>query len=406
MGTVYLYPQSANKHPICRKYTANNLRICRKGCIFAAESEIMKYIHEHPDWWNFRYDTSKVLALLAEVTHQQGLLLGRLSALGFNLQHSTALENLSLDIIKSSEIEGETLSLEQVRSSVARRLGVETSGMVVPSRYVEGIVDMMMDATHNYQEAMTDERLFGWHNVLFPNGRSGLYTIEVAKYRTGEMQVVSGAMGKEKVHFQAPKAERVSEEMQRFLAWLNAKEDLAPILKAAIAHLWFVTIHPFDDGNGRIARALTDMLLAKADGSSLRFYSMSNVIHLHRKDYYAILEQTQQGDGDITEWLIWFLHGLHEAIMATEEMLHSIVNKTQFWERNVHVEMNARQRKIVNMMLDGFEGNMNTSRWSRICSCSRDTALKDATNLVAKGVLRKSESGGRSTKYELVWETL
>ncbi len=362
----------------------------------------MKYIHEHTNWWNFRYDNAKVLALLAEVTHQQGLLLGRLSALGFNLQHSTALENLSLDIIKSSEIEGETLSLEQVRSSVARRLGLDTSGMVVPSRYVEGIVDMMMDATHNYQQAMTDERLFGWHNVLFPNGRSGLYTIEVAKYRTGEMQVVSGAFGKEKVHFQAPQAERVPEEMKRFLHWLNEETTIQPILKAAIAHFWFVTIHSFDDGNGRIARALTDMLLAKADNSSLRFYSMSNVIHLHRKEYYAILEQTQQGDGDLTTWLVWFLGRLQEAMKASEDTLQSVVNKMHFWEQNTHVEMNARQRKILNLLLDGFEGNMNTSRWSRICSCSRDTALKDATDLVAKGILRKSESGGRSTKYELV----
>ncbi len=364
----------------------------------------MKYIHEHTDWWNFRYDTSTILALVAEVTHQQGLLLGRLSALGFQLQHSTALENLSLDIIKSSEIEGESLPLEQVRSSVARRLGIETSGIVVPSRYVEGIVDMMMDATHNYQQAMTNERLFGWHNVLFPNGRSGLYTIEVAKYRTGEMQVVSGALGKEKVHFQAPKAERVPAEMKRFLDWLNTEETLAPILKAAIAHLWFVTIHPFDDGNGRIARALTDMLLAKADDSPLRFYSMSNVIHLHRKEYYSILEQTQQSDGDITAWLVWFLHSLREAIVSTENTLQTVVNKTQFWEQNAHVEMNARQRKIVNMLLDGFDSNMNTSRWSRICSCSRDTALKDATDLVAKGILRKGESGGRSTRYELAEE--
>ncbi len=361
----------------------------------------MKYIHEYENWWNFRYDSSKLLGVLAAVRRKQGELIGRLSALGFALQNTTALNNLSLDIIKSSEIEGENLSLEQVRSSVARRLGLETNGMVASSRYVDGIVDMMFDATHNYQMPMTEERLFGWHSVLFPTGRSGLYAIDVAKYRTGEMQVVSGAMGKEKVHFQAPSAERVPTEMERFLDWLNQTNDVDAVLNAAIAHLWFVTIHPFDDGNGRIARAITEMLLARADNSALRFYSMSNVIYQHRKEYYAVLEKTQHGDGDITEWLLWFLNSLFEAMTATETTLSSVINKTQFWETHKDVELNARQQKIVNMLLDGFEGNMNTSRWSRICSCSRDTALNDATDLVAKGILRKSASRGRSTKYEL-----
>ncbi len=359
------------------------------------------FVHEREKWWEFGYDTSKLINLLAVIREEQGRLLGRFSALGFSLRSKTALENLSLDIIKSSEIEGESLSVNSVRSSLARRLGIETVAEADYSRYIEGIVDMMIDATHNYDKPLTSNRLFGWHNVLFPNGRSGLYEIEVAKYRSGIMQVVSGTMGREKVHYVAPAPERIEEEMERFFDWVNAENDLDPVLKAAIAHLWFVTIHPFDDGNGRMARAITDMLLARADKSELRFYSMSNVISLHRKQYYEILERTQRGEGDISEWLQWFLERLHEALITTEQTLESVMVKQRFWEANQELAINSRQRKILNMLLDGFDGNMNTGRWSRICKCSRDTALKDANDLVEKGVLRKGEGRGRSTFYEL-----
>jgi len=359
------------------------------------------YIHEYDNWWQFRYDAEALIAPLAHTRAMQGQLLGKLSALGFSIQSKTALENLSLNILKSSEIEGEILPLDHVRSSLARRLGIEEAGLPEPSRYIEGIVDMMMDATQNYAMPLTDERLFGWHNVLFPTGRSGLYKIDVAKYRTGEMQVVSGAMGKERVHYQAPSAVRVPQEMKRLMDWVNKENDVDAVLKAAIAHLWFVTIHPFDDGNGRIARAIADMLLARADGTPLRFYSMSNIICQRRKSYYEVLEYAQHGDGDITEWLLWFLDSLSSAIATTEATLSSVIKKAKFWETNESIDFNPRQRKILNMLLDGFEGNLNTSRWSRICKCSRDTALHDANDLMAKGVLKRSESGGRSTAYVL-----
>lgn len=360
------------------------------------------YIHEYDNWWQFRYDVNALIATLGHTRAMQGQLLGKLSALGFSIQSKTALESLSLNIIKSSEIEGEKLPLEHVRSSLARRLGIEEAGLPEPSRYVEGIVDMMMDATQNYMMPLTNERLFGWHNVLFPTGRSGLYKIDVAKYRTGDMQVVSGAMGKERIHYQAPSAERVPQEMQKLIEWVNSENDIDAVLKSAIAHLWFVTIHPFDDGNGRIARALADMLLARADGTPLRFYSMSNIICQRRKSYYEVLEHAQHGDGDITEWLLWFFDSLSSAIATTEATLSSVIKKVRFWETHESLDFNPRQRKILNMLLDGFDGNLNTGRWSRICKCSRDTALHDANDLVAKGVLKRSESGGRSTAYVLV----
>lgn len=359
------------------------------------------YIHDYDNWWQFRYDTSVLMKPLASVRTKQGLLLGKLSTLGFSVQAKTALASLSLDILKSSEIEGERLPLDHIRSSLARRLGIEEAGLPEPSRYVDGIVDMMMDATRNYSAALTEERLFGWHNVLFPTGRSGLYKIDVARYRTGDMQVVSGAMGKERIHYQAPSAERVPQEMKRFMDWVNEETNTDGVLKAAIAHLWFVTIHPFDDGNGRIARAIADMLLTRADGTPLRFYSMSNIICERRKSYYDVLERTQHGDGDITEWLLWFLESLDAAIATTETTLTSVISKAKFWEKNEQMDFNPRQRKIINILLDGFDGNLNTSRWSRICKCSRDTALHDANDLVARGILKRSDSGGRSTSYQL-----
>lgn len=272
------------------------------------------YLHERENWWQFTYDSSRVLKLLGRIRAKQGMVLGSLSALGFEFQDEAMLSTMSVELVRSSEIEGEMLNLQEVRSSIARRLGIETAGLVPASRYVEGIVEMLLDATQNYKKPLSDDRLFGWHNVLFPSGISGLYRIEVGKYRIGEMQVVSGAMGHEKVHYQAPSPERVPEEMKRFIQWANTEEDIDEVIKAAIVHLWFVSIHPFDDGNGRITRALTDMMLARSENTGKRFYSMSAEIKLMQKEYYEILERTQKGDGDITEWLLWFLKCLDKAL--------------------------------------------------------------------------------------------
>lgn len=361
------------------------------------------YLHEYKEWWKFRYDASVVLHKLAEVRARQGRLLGELSAVGFSLQDEAQLANLTLEIVKSSEIEGELLNLEQVRSSIALRLGIPTAGFVSYSRYVEGVVEMMLDATQHYQQALTDERLFGWHNVLFPNGISGLYKIDVAKYRTHAMQVVSGPMGRETVHYEAPSPVRVSDEMARFMDWFNGNDPIDPVLKAAIAHFWFVTIHPFDDGNGRIARALTEMLLSRADETSKRFYSMSNQIHLDKKRYYNVLESTQKDDGDITEWLMWFLECLDSSLKATDTTLASVLAKARFWENHSDVPFNDRQKKLINMLFDGFFGKLNTSKWAKIAKCSTDTALNDINDLVKKGVLKKSDEGGRSTNYLFIF---
>ena len=309
---------------------------------------------------------------------------------------------MTLELVRSSEIEGEILNLEEVRSSIARRLGIETAGLVPVSRYIEGVVEMQLDATQNYDKPLTHDRLFGWHNVLFPTGMSGLYRIDVGKYRSGVMQVVSGAMGKEKVHYKAPSPERVPAEMERFIAWVYNDEETDAVLKAAIAHLWFVSIHPFDDGNGRITRALTDMLLARSENCSKRFYSISAAIRVLQKEYYEVLERTQHGDGDITEWILWFLSCFEKALDSTEETLSSVKRKAEFWERLRDVSFNERQRKLLNMQFDGFFGKLTSSKWAKIAKCSSDTALNDINDLIAKGVLRKADEGGRSTNYILV----
>lgn len=361
----------------------------------------MRYIHDYDDWWQFHYDSEQIMNELGRVRSKQGLVMGRMLSLGFVSQDEAMLSNMSLELVRSSEIEGEILNLEEVRSSIARRLGIETAGIVPVSRYVDGIVEMQLDATLNYNKPLTHDRLFGWHNVLFPTGLSGLYRIDVGKYRTGDMQVVSGAMGKERVHYQAPSAQRVSQEMERFLSWVNNNDDLDAVLKAAIAHLWFVSIHPFDDGNGRIARALTDMLLARSENSSKRFYSMSAEIKILKKEYYQVLERTQRGSGDITEWILWFLGCLDQALDSTHKTLSSVISKADFWERHRNVSFNERQRKLLNMQFDGFFGKLTTSKWAKIAKCSSDTALNDINDLISKGILRKSDEGGRSTNYVL-----
>lgn len=326
--------------------------------------------------------------------------------IGFNIRHETSLQNLTLEIVSSSEIEGEFLNREQVRSSIARKLSLNIAGLVPSDRNVDGIVEMMLDATQGYEKPLTKARLFGWHASLFPTGYSGIHKIVVGNWRNNAvddpMQVVSGPMGRETVHFQAPDADRLDVEMEKFLHWFNTHQQLDPVLKAAIAHLWFVTLHPFDDGNGRIARTIADMLLARADATSLRFYSMSTQIKLERKEYYAVLESTQKGDLDITAWLQWFLQCLNSSIIASGNTMAVVFRKTRFWDNPVTNSLNERQRMILNKMLDGFDGKLNSSKWAKIAKCSQDTAIRDIQDLIAKGLLEKEAAGGRSTSYVLM----
>ena len=366
---------------------------------------MVAYIHQKARWPAFRWDQTRLTLLLAELKHRQGRLLGRMEGLGFALQSEASLQTLTLDVLKSSEIEGEILNPEQVRSSIARRLGMDIAGLVPADRHVEGVVEMMLDGTQKYEKELTDERLFGWHAALFPTGRSGMHKIVVGGWRDNHpdypMQVVSGPMGKETVHYQAPDAALLPDEMKKMVDWFSGAEETDPLLKAAIAHLWFVTIHPFDDGNGRIARAITDMQLARADGTAKRFYSMSAQIRKERNQYYDILEKTQKDDLDITPWLEWFLACLDRAISSTSETLASVFQKASFWDRNSRTDMNERQKLMINKLLDGFYGKLNTSKWAAINKTSQDTALRDIQDLVGKAVLKKEEAGGRSTTYIL-----
>lgn len=359
-------------------------------------------VHQYENWTNFKWDNDRLLTLLTNVRHLQGRLLGQMENLGFKLQEEAVLSTLTLDVLKSTEIEGEILNKEQVRSSIARRLGLEVSGLVDSPRNVDDVVEMMLDATQNYTLPVTTQRLFGWHAALFPTGYSGIYKIEVGKYRSGDMQVVSGPLGKEKVHYEAPKANELEPEMDHFLKWINNGVEIDPVLKAAIAHFWFITIHPFDDGNGRIARAITDMQLARSDKSSQRFYSMSNQILAERKKYYEILEKTQRGDGDITEWLVWFLSCLERALINSSDVLEAVLAKARFWEQHAQTSLNDRQRLMLNKLLDGFVGKLTSSKWAKIAKCSQDTAIRDIQDLIGKGILQKEAAGGRSTNYELI----
>jgi Fic family protein len=363
-----------------------------------------KYIHVLKEWPTFKWEDDKIILPLSSVRHKQGRLLGKLEGLGFHLREEATLETLTQDVIKSSEIEGEKLPADQVRSSIARRLGIEVAGDIAINRNVEGVVEMMMDATQKYDQILTDDRLFGWHAALFPTGRSGIHKIQLGAWRKdtrGPMQVVSGQMGKERVHYEAPEASRLDSEMQKFLEWFNRPTTTDLVLKAAIAHLWFVTIHPFDDGNGRIARAIADMQLARADGSRQRFYSMSAQIQKERKAYYEILEKTQKGILDITKWLLWFIECLDRAITLSEENLSGVTRKAKFWENHQTVVQNERQRKMLNILMDGFDGKLTSSKWAKIAKCSADTALRDIQDLIDKGILEKEQGGGRSTSYRL-----
>lgn len=360
-----------------------------------------KYIYEHKNWTNFTWDDKAINALFGEVRLMQGKIIGQMNALGFSAKEEASLSTLTLDVVKSSEIEGESLNYDQVRSSIARRLGIDIAGFVSSNRHVEGVVEMMLDATQRHTLPLTEERLLGWHAALFPTGYSGLYKIEVGKYRTGEMQIVSGVMGKEKVHYEAVNPKLVKAEMNRFLHWFNNENKLDLVLKAAIAHFWFIIIHPFDDGNGRIGRALTDMLLARAEDSSERFYSMSSQILIERKQYYEILQKVQHSKEDITAWLEWFLHCLKNAMLATTYTTQKIIDKAEFWKRHDNTPINQRQRLMLNKLFDGFEGKLQTSKWAKITKTSTDTALRDIKDLIEKGILQQTNEGGRNANYQL-----
>jgi len=363
------------------------------------------WIHEHQDWPNFTWDAEILASKLADIRHRQGRLLGRMEVLGFELKREASLSTLTNDVVKSSAIEGENLNPEEVRSSIARRLGIDTAGLIPASPDVEGIVEMMLDATQQFSKPLTKDRLFDWHAALFPTGRSGMHKITVGGWRTveaGPMQVVSGPIGKEKVHFEAPTAERLEKEMKVFLAWLADKDDTDPVIRAGIAHLWFVTIHPFEDGNGRIARAIGDMALARADGTPDRFYSLSSQVEAERKQYYDQLESQQGAAPDITDWLSWFLDCLGRAISNAETTLGNVLFKAQLWDMINQKPVNDRQRLIINRMLeDDFEGFMNTSKYAKLAKCSNDTALRDIQELKERGIFIQNPGGGRSTSYRL-----
>lgn len=364
-----------------------------------------RYVHQLPDWPRFTWDAATLAAPLNTVRLLQGQLLGRMSAMGFVLRSEADLTTRSLDALRTSEIEGQVLDPVQVRSSLARRLGMDVSGAPSADRDVDGLVEMLLDATQLAHEKLTAERLFGWHAALFPTGRSGMHKILVGRWRddsTGPMQVVSGAMGRERVHFEAPAAKKLKAEMTAFLKWFNGSPEVDPLLKAGVAHFWFVTVHPFEDGNGRMARAVADMQLARADGSPQRFYSMSAQIKTERKQYYALLERSQRGDLDLTPWLEWFLGCLHRSLLASERTLGSVLAKHRFWQTHARTTMNARQVKVLTRMLDGFEGNLTSSKWAKLAKTSPDTALRDMQDLMEKKVLKKAASGGRSTHYTLI----
>jgi Fic family protein len=360
------------------------------------------YIHELKGWPKLHWSAEKLSAPLAAVRHSQGLLIGRMEGLGFQLRDEAVLHSLTEDVLKSSEIEGEQLSREQVRSSIARRLGLDIGGLIPADRDVEGVVEMMVDATQNFAAPLTADRLFGWHAALFPTGRSGMHKITVGGWRTdrdGSMQVISGPIGRERVHYQAPPAKKVAREMDAFLAWFNGDHRDDPVLVAAVAHFWFVTIHPFEDGNGRIARAIADMALARSERSPRRFYSMSAQIRAERKAYYEMLEATQKGDLDITGWLEWFLACLGRAFDSAEAILASVLRKARFWERHATHPINERQRKVLNRLLNGFEGKLTSSKYATLAKCSQDTAGRDIDALIKWGMVVKTPGGGRSTSY-------
>lgn len=358
------------------------------------------YIWQRKEWPNFSWDTDALIEPLARVSQMHGTLMGQMSMVGFKDQSNAQVDSMADELISSSQIEGVMLNVNSVRSSIARRLGVETVGLHSEDHYIEGLVDVMLDATQYCREPLSAERIFGWHAALFPMGRSGRYKITVANWRQGEepMQVVSGAMGHEKVHYEAPPSTEVAKEMEQFINWANAS-GLSPFIKSALAHLWFVTIHPFDDGNGRISRTLADMMLSRLDSTNARYYSVSAQINRNKKAYYDILERTQKGNLDVTEWLLWIIATVESAIVQATQIVNRTIEKAEYWETHCKKEINERQRKVINKLWDGFDGKLTTSKWAKICHCSQDTALRDINDLITKRMLRPASTGGRSTHY-------
>lgn len=362
------------------------------------------YIWQYPDWPNFRWNTDRIVNQLSEVRLLEGRIGGMMSGLGFEIQSRTSLGVMTEDVIRSNEIEGILLNADMVRSSLARQLGIPSEGLPDPDHYTDGVVQIMIDASRNYTAELSEERLFNWHAALFPTGRSGIHPITVAHWRVGEapMQIVSGAIGKEKVHYEAPASADVPKEMARFLDWINNEKGTDPVLKAAIAHLWFVAIHPFDDGNGRLTRTITDMLLARADGMPHRYYSMSGEIQRNKKQYYEALEKTNSRDVDITLWLEWFLQTLRNAIVRSEDTISRVVKKSMFWQEHRNTAMNQRQVKVVNKLWDGFDGKLTSAKWAKICKTSQPTALRDINDLIQKGILAKCDGGSKNSSYILI----
>ena len=366
------------------------------------------YIWQHPDWPIWRYDVTRLATPLAQVRHDQGRLIGRMESLGFKLRDEAWLATLTRDVVKTSEIEGERLDAEQVRSSIARQLGLDIGALAPADRHVDGIVEVMLDATRHHARPLTAERLCAWHGALFPTGRSGLSKIRVGAWRddsAGPMQVVSGRIGHQKVHYTAPPADRLDAEIAGFLKWFEAAEEIDGVLKAGLAHLWLVTLHPFDDGNGRIARAVGDMALARSERTMQRFYSLSAQIQRERSDYYDILERTQKGNMDVTDWLMWFLGCLQHAVSQAQDLLAAVLDKARFWERFAASPMNERQIKVLNRLLDGFEGKLTTGKWAKLAKCSQDTAYRDILALIEMGALSKAQGAGRGTHYEIRIDT-
>jgi Fic family protein len=390
---------------IHRTVCVEKARMCGDWNVYSLqEMRRMIYLHQRPQWPNFTWEIKELASILAAVRHKQGRLLGQMESLGFELRAEASLSTLTTDVVKSCAIEGEKLNPDEVRSSIARKLGLKVAGLLPAGRDVDGIVEIMLDATRNYDRPLVADRLLGWHAALFPTGRSGMHRMTVGAWRpkeAGPMQVVSGPYGNQRVHFEAPAAERLTDEMDTFLGWFETPSTIDPVLRAAIAHLWFVTIHPFEDGNGRIARAIADMALARSDRSQDRFYSMSSQIEKERKDYYVQLERQQRGEVDITAWLGWFLGCLERAIDAAGELLSAVLLKARVWERINHKPVNERQRNVINRMLSNFEGVLTTSKYAKLAKCSNDTALRDIQELLERGILLRNEGGGRSTSYRL-----
>jgi Fic family protein len=365
------------------------------------------YIHQHYNWPDFIWEYTQTTSLLGKIRNLQGRLVGKMETLGFDLQNEAYLKTVTLDVLKSSEIEGELFDMQEVRSSVARHLNMDIYGLVPSDRNVDGIVEVLLDATIRNKELLTKERLCEWHKALFPDGKSGGFEITIGDYRKddkGPMQVVSGALGFERVHFEAPHADRLENEMTLFLDWFNGEQDIDLVEKAAVAHLWFITLHPFDDGNGRIARALTDLLLSQSDESNQRFYSMSAQIRLDRKNYYYQLEKAQKGDLDITNWMVWFFTCLQKSLVETQNTLFQVIQKANFWNKHKGVALSERQSKMLNKLLDDFEGKLTSTKWGKMMKCSPDSALRDIQDLIQKGLLEKEDGGGRSTNYRLNFE--